>query len=193
MIDPRRLLALAALLVVMAGCEPQPFFGTEHVVAAAPPLHLIDQHGDPFQLEDHTGNIVLFTFGYVHCPDVCPMTLSIWSRIQQQLGGRGDRVAFALVTVDPERDTEERLKEHMDVFGEGFYGLRGDEDQLRTVYTDYGIHKEKVAFSESAIGYIVDHSTRTFLIDTAGNLRLSYAFGTPAEEIVSDVRRLLKE
>ncbi len=186
--------ALGILLVVAAGAcgpaEPE-FYGTTRPEAGPPEdFTLTDQYGKPYRLADHRGKVVLLFFGYAHCPDVCPVTLSNWARVEEALAGN-DEVEFVFVTVDPERDTIERLREHLEIFSDNFRGLTGTEEQVTPVYESFGIFREKVAFSSSAMGYVVDHSTLMLLLDRNGQVRLTFPFDADPDEIVHDVRRLL--
>jgi len=190
---------LAASLIVagsaLVGCaETGPSFrGTEYEApAAVEDFTLTDHHGLPFKLSDHEGAIVLLFFGYTHCPDVCPVTLSTWTKVEKLLGDDAERVRFAFVTVDPERDSLERLREHMAVFSPKFIGLGGETEDLEPVYDLFGVSHEKIKVSTSAVGYLVDHSATAFLIDPRGRLRLKYEFDAPSEDIVHDIRSLLK-
>lgn len=185
----------SALLLAMAvACGPAPpeFYGTLlPTTEPADDFTLTDQHGEPFRLADHRGKVVLLFFGYAHCPDVCPVTLSSWSRVEEALGGEED-VEFVFVTVDPERDTPELLREHLAIFSDDFYGLTGTMEEVEPVYESYGIFRRKVSFSSSAMGYVVDHPTLMMALDREGKLRLTIPFDADPDEIVHDVRRLLE-
>jgi len=174
---------------------PSPFRGTAYTepLALSKDFVLTDHDGRPFRLADHRGRTVLLFFGFVHCPDVCPVTLSTWGRVQAALGDARDRVEFVFVTVDPGRDTPESLRKHLAIFGRDFHGLTGSPAELAAVYEDYGIFQERVPITTSAGGYVVDHSTRMLLIDAAGRLRLRYEFDADPDDIVHDIRRLLDE
>lgn len=183
---------LALALAVACACGPaepefygSSFEGTESVQD----FTLTDQYGKPFRLAEQRGKIVLLFFGYAHCPDVCPVTLSTWARVQEKLAGEVD-VEFVFVTVDPERDTAERLRRHLAAFSEDFHGLTGTEDELKPVYEEFGIFRQKVQFSKSAVGYVVDHSTAMLLLDREGRIRVTFSYDADPDEIVHDVRRL---
>jgi protein SCO1/2 len=188
---------LLAMGLVVAGCSGPPtapsFRGT---YVEDPPraeqLSLTDQYGEPFRLSDERGKIVVLFFGYVHCPDVCPVTLSTWAKVEEALGDDALEVRFVFVTVDPERDTRERLKEHLEIFSETFVGLTGPIDEMEATYEAFGIFRDKVPFTASAAGYVVDHSTRILVLDREGKLRVVLGFDAPAGEIVHDLRLLLK-
>ncbi|MDP6540068.1 MAG: SCO family protein [Planctomycetota bacterium] len=207
-------IALAAWILSAAGaCGGEPAGAGAHVDAdaparagafrgrelfdapAAPEFTLSDQHGRRFRLADHRGSVVLLFFGFVHCPDACPATLSSWGSVQQSLGERVGRVSFAFVTVDPQRDTPERLARHLAVFGEGFLGLSGTEAELAKVFDAYSVRRERVPIDadEAGMGYVVDHTTRTLLIDAEGRMRVEHDFRSRPADIAADLIRLLEE
>lgn len=152
---------------------------------------LTDQYGEPFRLADHRGKVVLLFFGYAHCPDICPVTLSNWARVEKKLGSeRG--VEFVFVTVDPERDTAEKLREHLAIFSATIRGLTGTEEEMARVYERLGIFREKRTFSDSAMGYVVDHTSTMLLLDREGRVRVSHPYDGDPDEVAHDVRRLLR-
>jgi protein SCO1/2 len=108
-----------------------------------------------------------------------------------QLGSDADQVQVLFVTVDPKRDTPERVQEYVNHFRPDFVGLSGTETDLAKVWNDYGIFREEVKGS-SAAGYLVDHTARITLIDKQGNLRVSFPFDTPLQDIVHDLKLLVK-
>jgi protein SCO1/2 len=153
---------------------------------------LTDQHGQPFRLGDQRGKVVLLFFGYSSCPDVCPTTLSNWKQVHAGLEDDAQQVRFVFVTVDPARDTPERLQQHLALFSPDFIGLAGTLEELESVYRAYGVYYEKVEAPESALGYLVNHTSSDYVIDTEGNWRVRHTFGTPPQDIVHDIRELLK-
>lgn len=153
---------------------------------------LIDQHKRPFTLSGNTGKVVLLFFGFTYCPDVCPLTLSTWKTAQDLLGDEKNRVSFVYVTVDPERDTPEKLQKHLAIFSSDFIGLTGPLQDLKEVYAAYGVYREKNQISDSATGYLINHTARINIIDPQGNWRLTFPHDSTAEDIVHDIRLLLK-
>jgi protein SCO1/2 len=99
------------------------------------------------------------------------------------------RVLF--VTVDPQRDTPERVQEYVNHFNPNFIGLSGPEPELAKVWNDYGVFREVVE-GASAAGYLVNHTARVTVIDQQGNLRVSYPFDTPVENVVHDLKLMLR-
>jgi len=103
-----------------------------------------------------------------------------------------EQVKVIFVTVDPDRDTPQKVQEYVNYFNPNFIGLSGTEETLSKVWSDYGVYRE-IADSESAVGYLVNHTARVTMIDRNGNLRVSYSFETPVADIVHDLKVMLKE
>lgn len=152
---------------------------------------LVDQHGQLFRLSEQRGHVVLLYFGYTYCPDVCPATLAQYRQIKIALAGKAEQVRFVFVTVDPERDTPEQIRSYLERFDTSFIGLSGSRADLERVWKDYGIYVARNE-TESSAGYLVDHSARIYVVDTKGDLRLTYSFGTDSQPIVQDVLVLLR-
>lgn len=156
----------------------------------------VDHTGKPFGLERLKGHWSFLFFGYTHCPDICPVTLSVLDRVQQQLQQKGvDNVRTLFVTVDPERDTPERLAEYVHYFNPAFIGLGGSEARVQTLTAQIGIAASKQESSGDG-DYLVNHSSAVFLVDPRG--RLVGLFSTPhkAGEIVSRflaIRQFLRQ
>ena len=155
-------------------------------------FNLTDQNGQPFRLSDQRGKVVLVFFGYTHCPDVCPVTLSEFRQIKGELGDQAKNVKFVFVTVDPERDTPQVLRTHLANFDPTFVGLTGSQADLEPVWKSYGVYQAEVD-SGSAADYLVDHTARIYAIDPQGNWRLTYVFGTEPKAVLDDVTHLLQE
>lgn len=155
----------------------------------APYFELTDSNGSLFRLSDERGRIVLLFFGYTSCPDVCPTTLAELNLALKEIGNKADSVQVVFVSVDPDRDTPERVQEYVSRFNPSFIGLSGSTRELQPIWDAYGIFREIV---QSDSGVIVNHTARTILIDKEVKMRLSYGFGTPVEDIVHDLELLLK-
>jgi protein SCO1 len=159
--------------------------------APAPDFTLRTADGKPFRLSDQRGNVVVLYFGYTSCPDVCPTTLAQLADVKGQLGEAAARLRVALVTVDPERDTPQRLRIYIQAFDPTFLGLTGSKQALGKVWKAYGVFAEKKRVVGSPLGYLVDHSAKTYVIDAEGRLRLAMPFGTPNDTFLHDLRTLL--
>ncbi len=167
------------------------FRGTEMPETAMADFALEDHNGQPFKLSDQRGKVVVFFFGYTFCPDVCPLTLSTWKRVYDALQADAQQVKFVYVTVDPQRDTPEKLKTHLAVFSSDFTGLTGSPEALKEVYANFGVYAERVNIAASAAGYLMNHSTRMFVVDQNGVWRLLIDHDAPVEDVVHDIRLLL--
>jgi protein SCO1/2 len=155
---------------------------------------LTNTEGEPVSTSDLQGKVVLLYFGYTSCPDFCPATLTDFQRVKNELGEDAGDVAFVMITVDPARDTPERLGEYLEFFDPAFIGLTGTVEEIEPVKQQFGIISKPGDATPMANGgefYFVDHSTQTYVLNTEGELALEYAWGTPAEDITEDVRHLL--
>lgn len=154
-------------------------------------ISLTDQNGNPFRLSDYRGKVVLLFFGYTYCPDVCPATMAELRAARALLKPeQADRVQVVFITVDPGRDTPASIQEYVSRFDPTFLGLSGTEDQLSAVWQAYGVFRE--IEQTDAGGYLVAHTSRVYVVDVNGNLSLSFAFGTPPNDVANDLRILLK-
>ncbi|MCP4537913.1 MAG: SCO family protein [Chloroflexi bacterium] len=180
--------------LLLAACSPPLSFRGNELSSPieATDFTLTDQHGQPFRLSEQQGQVVLLFFGYASCPDVCPTTLGIWKQAYAELGDDAERVRFVFVTVDPERDTQERMKVHLALFNPNFIGLTGTPEELEPVYQVYGVVHEKQPMPDSGLGYQVTHTASAYLIDADGYWRVRHLFGTPAEDLAHDIRQLLQ-
>jgi protein SCO1/2 len=157
---------------------------------AHPLTGAVDQHGEPFSFEEHEGKVIFLYFGYTHCPDACPATLSEWMETKELLGDKADDVVFAMLTVDPERDTPERMGEYLEFWDPTFYGVTMSEENTEEVLREWAI---LYSFEEpdQTGGYIVNHDVSTYVIGPDGTLRLTYPLGFDPELIAEDVEHLL--
>jgi protein SCO1/2 len=199
---PRRL-ALIALLAVagLAGCDKLGLAGATNVafkgidITGADygrELSLPDAEGRPRTLADFKGKVSVVFFGYTQCPDVCPTTMAELARVKQAMGTDGERVQGVFVSVDPERDTPEVLKAYVTAFDPTFVALRGSPEQTAVAAHEFKVFYAKVA-GKTPGSYTVDHTAGSYVIDPKGRLRLFERYGAPADDLVSDLRQLLKE
>ena len=189
------------LLIVLVGIagflftKPGTFRGTsyEEPYPPATEIELTRSDGSRFRLSELRGDIILLFFGYTSCPDVCPATMAEFRQALSELNEQdAERVKVVFVTVDPERDTPERVQEYVDRFNPAFIGLSGAPAELEKVWAAYGVSRE-VVDGGSAAGYIVNHTARVNMIDAQGNLRVSFSFDTPVEDIVHDLKLMLQQ
>ncbi|MEZ4714621.1 MAG: SCO family protein [Caldilineaceae bacterium] len=139
--------------------------------------------GTPFDLSALRGKVALIFFGYTACPDICPVTLAEMKQVYNQLGDAREDVAVVFVTVDPERDSVERLAQYIPAFDPAFYGVYIPPEQQESVKKGYGVFAEKRDPGDSSsVDYLVDHSGWIYGVDTKGNLRTAYGHDTPMAE-----------
>ena len=187
------LIGMAAALSIIFAAPPS-FRGTLYGEPFPPAaeIALTKADGEAFRLSDQRGKIVLLFFGYTSCPDVCPTTLAEMKLLMNELGNTSENVQVVFVSVDPDRDTPQRIQAYAGNFYPTFLGLSGSLEELQPIWTNYSIVREAVE-SDSAFGVIINHTARLFLVDTQGNMRLSYAYQTPVEDIAHDIELLLKQ
>lgn len=136
----------------------------------------------------------LLFFGYTHCPDFCPTTLADFRQIKRVLGDDAAKLNFVFVSVDAERDTPEVLARYLKPFDPTFIGLAADTDTLERIKSDYGLYyavRKNAASPQNPDLYPVDHSTRTYLIDSEGRLRASFAYNTGIDVVTAQIQRVM--
>ena len=185
--------ALAAL--TLAGCQPAPqppaFQATDITGAAfARDFNLTDHNGQARNLASFKGKVVAIFFGYTHCPDVCPTTLSDFAAALQQLGPQAEQVQVLFVTVDPQRDTPELLKQFVPAFNPSFLGMFTDAESLKALAKEYKVVYQKTS-EKGADDYLIDHSAGTYVYDSLGRLRLLMPYGSSPDAIAHDLKILL--
>ena len=185
-----------AALLALAGCQPAPqspvFQATDITGAAfARDFRLTDHNGRIRTLADFRGKVVAIFFGYTHCPDVCPTTLSDFAAALKLLGGQAGRVQVIFVTLDPQRDTPEILKQFVPAFNPSFLGMYTDADTLKGLAKEYKVVYQKTSI-KAADDYLIDHSAGTYVYDPKGHLRLLMPYGSSPEAIAHDLKALLE-
>jgi protein SCO1/2 len=134
---------------------------------------------------DFDGKPTLLFFGYTHCPDICPTTLSDYKKIKRELGADGDKLNYVFVSVDGERDTPALLQRYTRVFDPSFKALTADPYVVSSSLTDYG---GKVIIDKRDGGYKVSHTSDAYLIDAQGQWRAVLPLGMSIEDMVKEVR-----
>lgn len=190
---------LIFVAIVLAGCggPAYSFHGTAYnPIIPAPAIEGLQAGSAPFKLNDLSEKVKLVFFGYTFCPDVCPLTLANIKSIYEGFPPYQQKdVAAVFVSVDPERDTPDRLGEYARSFNPAFYGVQVPAAALEKVKQEYGVFaaKRELEASQSAAGYLVDHTAVVYLIDKDDNLRAIYPSDAPAADIAADVQYLLKQ
>ncbi len=154
----------------------------------APDFSVRGSDGTALTLSRYRGKVVLLGFGYTSCPNVCPVTLAVLAQAHRKLGLLAPQVQVIYLTVDPERDTAERLKQYLEAFDPTFVGGTGTVAQMAAVRLKYGVTAQKVG---SGSNYGVAHSSFVYLITRDGKLRALMPFGHKADDYVHDISMLL--
>ncbi len=180
-----------AISLLLWSCAP----GTDpelEVLTLGGDFELASADGSRFRLSDRSQEVKLLYFGYTHCPDACPAALGKIQEVERLLGAKREALLTLLVTVDPARDSSERLREWLDFFGVRGLGLWGSEQELRELASRYGAFFERSP-QETAAGYLVDHTTYLFLIDRQGRLRKVIGSEVEPVRIAKWIKQLLRE
>ena len=153
---------------------------------------LIDWEGKEFSINDNRGEVIVLFFGYTNCPDVCPTTLVDFKNMIAQLDDGNDEVKFVMISVDPERDTPERIYNYVSSFHPDILGLSGTLNELKPIWENYFIGRV-ISDSEQGDGYLVEHTARIFVVDKTGALRETFPLGMAIELMISDIEYLISE
>ena len=149
---------------------------------------LNDFHGQARSLADFRGKVVMLYFGFVQCPDVCPTALTRAAAVMQQLGPLATDVQVIFITVDPERDTPDLLREYLASFHPSFLALTGSADQIKAAADEFRVYFRKVPTGSS---YTMDHTALSYLFDRQGRIRVVLRHEQTADDYAADIRQLL--
>jgi len=155
------------------------------------PFTLVDHNGQTVTQADFRGKHMLVFFGFTHCPDVCPSKLNQISAVLDRLGPLSGEVTPVFISVDPERDTPQRMADYVSNFSADIVGLTGTPEQVRKAAKAYRVYYAKVEMENSATGYLVDHSAFTYLMDGNGEYVTHFAYGDNIETMTGRLRREL--
>jgi protein SCO1/2 len=171
-------------------------------VQPAPALEAPRASGELFRLSEQRGKVVVLSFGYTACPDVCPTTLSQLQRLHGRLGAAARDVEVVFVSVDPERDSAPQLEAYVHAFNPRFTGLRLEREALAPMLSAWRVtasrrYPDAARYRQHPItradSYTVDHTGAFFLVDKKGALRMRLPYTVPVERLQSEVERLLSE
>ena len=206
-------LPIAIAMATCGGSAPPQFRGTDlsEPSQVAPEFSLRDQFGEPVSLSDRRGDVVILTFLYTYCPDICPVVAGHLADVYDALAQNPDTIAqvsLIAVSVDPQRDTVERAHEYSSQYGmlNTWSYLVGTEEDLAEVWADYYVsaaptdgeptHDESgstdAQVEQIAAAYTVSHQAPVYLIDRQGRMRVLFTLPFSPRDVVADVRTLLK-
>lgn len=181
------LLSVLAVILVVAGRPPATTQAGTSAIGG--PFSLTDQDGRPVTDKDLEGHPSLVFFGFTHCPDVCPTTLFEISEIVRKLGPDAKGLRAFFVTVDPERDTSQALKDYLSSFDPHLTGLTGTPDEVARMLKEYRVYAKKVPTENG--DYTMDHMALVYLMDKRGRFIAPFNIKRPPEEAAADLRRYL--
>ena len=154
------------------------------------PFQLLDQTGKSVSEKDVLGRPAVLFFGFTFCPDVCPTTLASLTALLGQLGPEADKAGVFFITVDPERDTPDALKQYLSAFDPRIRALTGTPEQVAVVTKALGVYAAKVKLDGG--GYTMDHTASVFLLDEAGRFKGTIAFGEDPTVALQKLKKLLQ-
>lgn len=196
----RLLMAVAGLLaVVLVGVA---LFWQPEIPERPMPKARIAAGGDfslesasgPVALSDYRGKLVLVYFGYTYCPDICPTSLAATAGgLNLLTPDELAKVAMIFVSVDPKRDTPARLKEYAEFFHPAIIGATGTPEDIAEIAKRYGVFYAEQKVETAGGGYVVDHSSDTFVIAPDGALVAKIAHETPPDQVAVAIRKYLKQ
>lgn len=189
-----RTIVAAAALVALAACAEEQVWNTKDVSGLMPDLEFEltrASDGETVTESAYADKVTVLFFGFTHCPDVCPATLAKYSQVLRAMDeDAADEVRVLFVSVDPERDTLDRLSQYVDAFGERFVGLRGEIPYLRDLTKRYRVTFGHGEPDDSGY-YEVSHSSAAFVFDGDGELRLLTRPDDSIEDLRADLQRLV--
>lgn len=191
------ILCLAAA-AALAACAATPAFNGRTIdpPREAPEISGLNWDGQPFRLSDQRGKVAILSFGYTFCPDVCPFTLWKMKDVFARLGEEASDVAFVFISVDPERDSPEKIAEYVSAFDRRFFGVHVGGESLETVTEAYEVTVRRVPYQNPANldgSYNIDHTGTYFVVDRRGRIRLRHPPNATAEELLPDLLTLIAE
>jgi protein SCO1/2 len=183
-------LVAAGALTVAAIKQPK----SAAFVSAGPfggEFQLVDQNGAPVTEAILRGRPTALFFGFTHCPDVCPTTLFEMANWIETLGEKADEMGFVFVTVDPERDTPEIMRDYVGAFSERIIGVTGDPGAVAAMLKEFHIYARKTPLDGG--GYTMDHTATVFLLDAEGRLEGTISRQETKETAVAKIERLVAQ
>ena len=176
-----------AVVLLVTGRGSTPMIAAPSAIGGS--FRLTDQNGKTITDQDLKGRPFLVFFGFTHCPEVCPTALFDISEILSKLGPDAEKVNALFVTVDPERDTPEKLKEYLSSFNPRLTGVGGDADALAGVAKAYRVYYKKIPLKDG--DYTMDHTAIVYLMDKNGQFVAPFSLKRRPEDAAADLRRYL--
>ena len=151
-------------------------------------INLVDHHGTKFNFNTLNGNPSLLFFGFTHCPEICPTTLSQLSEVTKNLQPPINSTNIVFVTLDPKRDTQSHLKEYIRYFNQNVLAITGEIKELKKLADNWNVFFETIGSSQE--NYNLNHTATVFMLDRAGIFRGTIAWGENEKSIVKKITNL---
>lgn len=178
---------LFSFLVLLSCKEENPYgdFGGDFTLASK---------NGPWKLSETNGKVRILYFGFTHCPDVCPLSLSkLKKELKKLTQKQREKILPVFISVDYKRDKPDRVQEYATFFGDDFIGLTGNEKEIRDVAKKYGVYFEFTPLKDSKMGYTVDHTSRFFLINKKGKYANSFSDIQDNKDFIEELKKLTGE
>jgi protein SCO1/2 len=188
----RTALTSTLALAFLNACQSKAHFKSIDITGAnyAQDVELPDTEGRVRRLAEFKGKLVVLFFGYTQCPDVCPTTLQELTQARQHMGAKADQVQVIFITLDPERDSPEVLREYMKSFDPGYIALVPNPEQLAKAAHEFKVIYRKVP-GPTGTSYTMEHTAASFVFDTQGRIRLYARYGMGPQAMAEDLLQLL--
>lgn len=179
------LLVVAILILTRTTPTKRDFYGSLIVPPVpAADFQLTNQAGKTDSLSEHRGKFLMVFFGFTACTNECPATMAILREVRNGLGKQAPLTQIVFISTDPSRDSPQAVNEFISRFDPSAIGFTGSQAELEPVWKDYGV---------TVLDGGETHSTRVYLVDPLGDLRLTYASASNPNEIISDIQVLMSE
>ncbi len=161
-------------------------------IPAAGTFSLIDQNSKTVKHTDLLGRPTIMTFGFTHCPEICPTTLQEMSIWIENVQTQAEDASWVFVSVDPERDTPDTLKEYLSYFSDRIMGLSGAPEQIASLALKYDVFVQRVPIDDEG-DYTVDHTSAVFLLDADGEVAGTIPYGTSIERASDRITEFISQ
>ena len=155
------------------------------------PFTLTDSSGKRVTEQNFRGKYMLVFFGYTSCPDICPATLQLMAGVLEKLGSKADRITPIFISVDPERDTPEKLQAYVKSFDPRLVGLTGTPDEIAAAAKAYRVYYAKVPNQDKPGDYAMDHSSIIYVMDPKGEFVTRFTTATSVDEMAAKLDKLI--
>lgn len=152
---------------------------------------LTDHNGQPFTEENLKGHYSLIYFGFTHCPDICPTSLLVMANAINGLGDKAEKVVPIFISLDPERDTQDIMRQYVQSFSPRMVGLTGTTEQVKQTADAFKVYYKKVETPESALGYLIDHSGFIYLIGPDGRYITHFSHNVAEQAVTATLRQYI--